>query len=177
MSNSVIIITFTDQGTAETSYLCKSCYQEQTRDRTKKQTSKFYIVPPPSATPTLQQASPKISQTLNNSHTNHSMEVDCGLIVPVFVPQHNNYHGPALLSASGLKQLQSQVMDRKIGPSGHGLVKDTRYNLTKNCLILILTFVSISIGMAKLQFISSSSSSRPQWLDFNKPLPFRSQSQ
>ena len=40
-----------DQGTAETSYLCKSCYQQQTNRTSQKSKSKFYIVPPPPPPP------------------------------------------------------------------------------------------------------------------------------
>ena len=42
-----------DQGTAETSYLCKSCFHEQTLVRKPQQnnTSRFYSIVPPSPTP------------------------------------------------------------------------------------------------------------------------------
>lgn len=80
-----------DQGTAETSYLCKSCFHEQTVARKQQQplstiakstgNSKFYVVPPPaSSSPRIREQNIRISPS--------SMEtVDCGLIVPVYAPQ------------------------------------------------------------------------------------------
>ena len=60
------------QGTAETSYLCKPCYTEQTRKQAQPQPTE----PPPKSF---------INPPKSPSHI--SMEVDGGLIVPVFVPR------------------------------------------------------------------------------------------
>ena len=100
-----------DQGTAETSYLCKSCFHQQTAARKQQQQqlqqlqqqqqqlqqqqqqqqqqqlqqqqqkSKFYIVPPPPPLSIPAPASPRIRGSPS------AMEMDCGLIVPVYVPQ------------------------------------------------------------------------------------------
>lgn len=79
-----------DQGTAETSYLCKSCFQEHRQKQNHQQSkSKFYIVPPPREEPVRQQKSPILSKIRNASPD----MVDCGLIVPVFV-NHHQYPEP-----------------------------------------------------------------------------------